>query len=89
VLISLGGGGEYFTLALTASTPNFVNSVTQIVTDYGFEGIDLGFETPSLVLDPGDADFRHPKTASVVNLVAALRELREHFGSQFMLTLVP
>jgi chitinase len=40
-------------------------------------------------LDPGDVDFRHPKTASVVNLIAALRELREHFGSQFMLTLVP
>jgi chitinase len=89
VLISLGGGGEYFTLAQTASIPNFVNSVTEIVTDYGFDGIDLDFETPSLVLDPGDTDFRHPKTASIVNLIAALKELREHFGPQFMLTLVP
>jgi chitinase len=44
VLISLGGGGEYFTLAQATSTPNFVNSVTQIVTDYGFDGIDLDFE---------------------------------------------
>jgi chitinase len=89
VLISLGGGGEYFTLAQTANIPNFVNSVTHIVTDYGFDGIDLDFETPSLVLDPGDVDFRHPTTASVVNLIAALKELREHFGPQFMLTLVP
>lgn len=89
VLISLGGGGEYFTLAQTASIPNFVNSVTQIVSDYGFDGIDLDFESPSLVLDPGDTDFRHPKTASVVNLIAGLRELREHFGPDFMLTLVP
>jgi chitinase len=89
VLISLGGGGEYFTLAQTGSIPNFVNSVTQIVMDYGFDGIDLDFETPSLVLDPGDADFRHPKTASVVNLIAALKQLREHFGPQFMLSLVP
>jgi chitinase len=89
VLISLGGGGEYFTLAQSASIPNFVNSVTQIVTDYGFDGIDLDFEAPSLVLDPGDADFRHPKTPSVVNLITGLRELREHFGPDFMLTLVP
>ena len=89
VLISLGGGGEYFTLSQQASIPNFVNSVTQIVTEYGFDGIDLDFESPSLVLDPGDTDFRHPKTASVVNLISALRQLREHFGPDFMLSLVP
>jgi chitinase len=89
VLISLGGGGEYFTLTQTASIPNFVTSVTQIMTEYGFDGIDLDFESPSLVLDPGDRDFRHPKTASVVNLVTALHELRAHFGLGFMLTLVP
>lgn len=89
VLISLGGGGEYFTLAQQSSIPNFVNSVSQIVTEYGFDGIDLDFETPSLVLDPGDTDFRHPKTASIVNLIAALRELRERLGPQFLLTLVP
>ncbi len=89
VLISLGGGGEYFTLTQTASITTFVNSVTQIVTEYGFDGIDLDFESPSLVLDAGDTDFRHPKTASVVNLIAALHELRQHFGPDFMLTLVP
>jgi len=89
VLISLGGGGEYFTLVQEASIPRFANSVTQIIEEYGFDGIDLDFETPSLVLDPGDIDFRHPKTASVVNLIAALRELREHFGPGFMLSLVP
>jgi len=89
VLISLGGGGEYFTLAQTASIPNFVNSVTQIVTDYGFDGIDLDFESPSLQLDPGDTDFRHPTTPSIVNLIAGLRQLREHFGPRFELTLVP
>ncbi len=89
VLISLGGGGEYFTLVQTASIPNFVNSVTQIVSEYGFDGIDIDIESPSLVLDPGDTDFRHPKTPSVVNLIAGLRQLRQHFGPAFMLTLVP
>jgi chitinase len=89
VLISLGGGGEYFTLAQQASIPNFVNSVSRIVTEYGFDGIDIDFETPSLDLDPGDTDFRHPKTASIVNLISALRELRERLGPAFMLSLVP
>ena len=46
-------------------------------------------KSPSLVLDPGDTDFRHPKTPSVVNLIAGLHELREHLGPDFMLTLVP
>jgi chitinase len=89
VLISLGGGGEYFTLDQQTSIPNFVNSVVQIETEFGFDGIDIDFESPSLALDPGDTDFRHPKTASEVNLIAALHQLREHFGPDFMLTLVP
>src|SRR5690242_19079391 len=75
VMISLGGGGQYFKLDDPRSIPNFVSSITQIVSEYGFDGIDLDFETPSLVLDPGDTDFRHPTTASIVNLISGLRQL--------------
>jgi chitinase len=89
VMISLGGGGEYFKLDGTQDIPNFVNSVTSIVTEYGFDGVDIDFETPSLSLVPGDTDFRHPITPSVVNLIAGLRQLREHFGPGFMISLVP
>ena len=89
VLISLGGGGEYFTLVQAASIPNFVNSVAQIVSEYGFDGVDIDLESPSLVLDPGDTNFRQPKTPSLVNLIAGLRQLRQQFGPDFMLTLVP
>jgi chitinase len=89
VMISLGGGGKYFTLNDPASIPNFVSSVTQIVTDYGFDGIDLDFETPSLNIDPGDTDFKHPTTPSIVNVISALRQLHEHFGPAFMISLVP
>jgi chitinase len=89
VMISLGGGGRYFTLNESASIPNFVSSVTQIVTDYGFDGIDLDFETPSLNIDPGDTDFKHPTTPSIVNVISALRQLHDHFGPSFMISLVP
>lgn len=89
VLISLGGGGQYFSLADPAHIPNLVSSVTRIVTEYGFDGIDLDFETPSLALNPGDTDFRHPTTPSIVNLISALRQLHDHFGPGFMISLVP
>ena len=89
VMISLGGGGRYFTLNDSASIPTFVSSVTQIVTDYGFDGIDLDFETPSLNIDPGDTDFKHPTTPSIVNVISALRQLHDHFGPGFMISLVP
>ena len=89
VMISLGGGGKFFTLVDPASIPTFVSSVTQIVTEYGFDGIDLDFETPSLNIDPGDTDFRNPTTPSIVNVISALRQLHDHFGSGFMISLVP
>jgi chitinase len=89
VMISLGGGGKYFTLTDSASIPTFVSSVTQIVTEYSFDGIDLDFETPSLNIDPGDTDFKHPTTPSIVNVISALRQLHDHFGPPFMISLVP
>lgn len=89
VMISLGGGGEYFTLADRRHIPVFVSSVERIVSEYGFDGVDIDFENPSLELDPGDRDFRHPTTPGIVNLIAALREIHNHFGPGFMLSLVP
>jgi chitinase len=89
VMISLGGGGEHFTLADPSRVPAFISSVTDIVTNYGFDGIDIDFESPSLSIDPGDTDFKHPTTPSIVNLISALRQLHDHFGSGFMISLVP
>jgi chitinase len=89
VMISLGGGGKVFTLVDPASVPGFVSSVTQIVTEYGFDGIDLDFESPSLNIDPGDTDFKHPTTPSIVNLISALRQLHDRFGPGFTISLVP
>jgi chitinase len=89
VMISLGGGGQHFTLADAERVPDFVSSVTRIVTEYGFDGIDIDFESPSLAIEPGDTDFKHPTTPSIVNLIAALRQLHDHFGPGFMISLVP
>jgi chitinase len=89
VMISLGGGGQHFTLADPKRVPTFVSSVTHIVSEYDFDGIDIDFESPSLSIDPGDTDFKHPTTPSIVNLISALRQLHDHFGAGFMISLVP
>ena len=89
VMISLGGGGRYFKLDAAKDIPNFVSSVASIIKGYGFNGVDIDFETPSLELAPGDTDFRHPVTPSIVNLITGLRELRKQFGPDFMISLVP
>jgi len=89
VMISLGGGGQHFTLADPKRVPTFVASVAQIVRDYGFDGIDVDFESPSLAIDLGDTDYRRPTTPSIVNLISAIRQLRDRFGPGFMVSLVP
>jgi chitinase len=89
VLISLGGGGQVVTLNTKEDLRKFFGSVSAIVQEYGFNGIDLDFETPSLILDPGDTDFRKPTTPSIVNLIVAMRQLRQRFGPKFMIAEVP
>ena len=89
VMISLGGGGVYVPLDGPNCVPNFVSSVTRIVASYGFDGVDIDLESPSLNLAPGDTDFKHPATPSIVNLISALRQLRDQLGPRFMISLVP
>lgn len=89
VLISLGGGGQVVTLNTAEDVHNFVDSVSAIVAKYGFDGVDLDIETPSLLINPGDTDFRKPTSPSIVNLIAAMHQLREHFGPKFMISEVP
>lgn len=89
VLISLGGGGEVVTLNTPVDLQDFATSVSAIVKQYGFDGIDLDLETPSLILDRGDTDFRHPTTRAIVNLITALQRLHHQFGPKFMIAEVP
>ncbi|HXR78766.1 MAG TPA: chitinase [Bryobacteraceae bacterium] len=89
VLISLGGGGQVVTLNTADDLHNFVSSVSAIVEKYGFDGVDLDIETPSLLINPGDTDFRKPTTPSIVNLITAMHRMREHFGPKFMIGEVP
>ena len=88
VMISLGGGGQHFTLADPNRVPNFVASVTHRHR-LRLRRHRYRFRKPVAVHRPGDTDFRHPTTPSIVNLISALRQLHDHFGPHFMISLVP
>ncbi len=89
VMISLGGGGQNFQVRTPEARQKFIDTVTQIVEQYGFDGVDIDFEAPSIVTEPGDSDFRRPTSSGTVNLIAALHTLHDHFGPNFMISLVP
>ncbi|MBM7117441.1 fibronectin type III domain-containing protein [Archangium primigenium] len=89
VIISIGGANGQVRLETTAARDAFVSSMTSIIQTYGFDGMDIDFEGHSLSLNAGDADIKNPKTPVVVNLIAAIRSLRNNFGTKFMLTMAP
>jgi len=89
VMISLGGGGQHFTLDTEEGKQRFIHSVEDICARYGFDGIDIDFEASSMNLVPGDTDPKHSISPTTVNMIAAMREIHDHFGKNFMLSLVP
>jgi len=89
VLLSIGGQNGQVQLTTAAARDAFVRSVSEIIDRYGLDGLDVDFEGHSLYLDPGDTDFRNPTTPVVVNLISALRTLKQRYGPDFVLTMAP
>ena len=89
VLISIGGGTGSFDLDNENDINLFVNSLSQIIEKYGFNGVDIDLEGQSLFIQDGDFDFRNPQTKTIANFIKAIKELYEKFGDEFILTLAP
>jgi chitinase len=89
VLLSIGGANTVVELNNETDKQNFINSVANIITLYGLNGVDIDFEGSSLSLNAGDLDFRAPTTPKVINLISALRTLKSRFGSDFILSMAP
>lgn len=89
VIISIGGANGQVQLATAAARQAFVTSMKTIITKYGFDGLDIDFEGHSLYFNSGDNDFRNPTTPVITNLISAVRELHDFYGSSFMLTMAP
>ena len=90
VLISVGGGGGPHTQLLNDDDlKNFVTSVEGIVDKYKLDGLDLDFEDGIFAVDEGDNDVFHPTTPTIVNMITAMHQLRDHYGDSFMITAPP
>jgi chitinase len=86
VLISIGGalGSQSFSMTSQSQEDNFVNSIIGIVNTFGYDGIDIDIErnldAPGPPNNPG---------GSVQRIINACNRLKDHFGSNFMLTFAP
>jgi chitinase len=88
VLLSIGGANGNISLNTSQDVTNFVQSVSALIQQFGFDGIDIDIENNSFVLQSGDNDFTNPKTPTIVNMSNALHQLAAKFPN-FMLTFAP
>jgi chitinase len=88
VVISIGGQNGVVLLPDAAAKTRFVNSMISIIDKYGFNGIDIDLET-GMSLNGGDSDLKNPTTPQIVNLIAAIKEIYNHYGSSFIVSMAP
>jgi chitinase len=89
VLLSLGGANAVIQLTSDTDIQHFVSTLTSIIQEYGFDGIDLDLEGTSLILNNGDTDFRAPTTPIIVNLIKAVNQLLAQFPGGLILSAAP
>jgi len=89
VLLSIGGGNHPVVLNSRQQAQAFTRSIINILNQYGFNGVDINLEKHSLVLAPGDLDFRRPTTPRVVHFIEAIRNLTAHYDNSFILSASP
>jgi chitinase len=88
VVLSIGGANGSPAIIDEAGRRNFVRSVTDLVREYGFDGIDINLEG-KVRLDGDDSDLQNPRSPSIVRLIEAVRGIRSAFGDDFILSLTP
>ncbi|UOB16797.1 glycosyl hydrolase family 18 protein [Abyssalbus ytuae] len=89
VVISMGGETGVVSIDSPEAAQNFSSSMINIITEYGFDGMDIDFEGSSISLAGGDTDFRNPTSPKIVNLISACQTILNHFGSDFILSMAP
>ena len=91
VLLSIGGANTSISLNNNTNSALFVNSMTTLLTTYGFDGIDIDVEHGDSILASGTISI--PNSPSVINLISAISQIKSNYYSAFnremMLTFAP
>ena len=93
IIASIGGQNGHVELNTVAEKNEFVKGLKDIVDEYGFDGIDLDFEGGSMNFEAGAlTDFSYTGISAfpkLKNVVDAFKEIKQHYGSSFILTCAP
>ncbi|TVR39827.1 MAG: T9SS C-terminal target domain-containing protein [Cryomorphaceae bacterium] len=92
VVISVGGATASVSLDTEDQKNDFVQSMSDIISQYGFNGLDIDIEYGSTILAAGGT-ISNPTSASQLNLIEAVKEIMEHYhienGEKLFLTFAP
>ncbi|MGR5165798.1 Ig-like domain-containing protein [Vibrio astriarenae] len=80
IVLSLGGALGTITLNDDASQQAFVSSLTDIIVEWGFDGLDVDYESGSNLVNGSEIQKRLP---------VALREIQDNLGRDLYLTMAP
>ncbi|MBL0097667.1 MAG: hypothetical protein IPP46_15095 [Bacteroidetes bacterium] len=81
VLISIGGATAPVSLNNVVERDSFINSMTRILTNYGFDGMDIDLEGSSLALTGGTINA--PVDPPVIHLVEAVKQIMDNYRINF------
>ncbi|PSV32557.1 Ig-like domain-containing protein [Photobacterium sp. GB-72] len=80
IVLSLGGAEGTITLNNDADQANFVSSLTDIINEWGFDGLDIDLESGSNLLHGTEIQARLP---------VALKQIEANIGGDMYLTMAP
>jgi chitinase len=86
---SLGGAEGVINVDNSQKVGNCVTSLNGLIDKYNLDGLDIDLEGGSLSLDPGDTDFRNPRTARVTGVIQCIRGVLSAQPRGFGLSMAP
>ena len=91
VLVSVGGATAQVVLSSTAERDTFINTMTNIINTFGFDGMDIDLEGSSLTVSGGTIS--SPVDQPIIRMIYAIRQIMSDFysahGHKMFLTMAP
>jgi chitinase len=94
VLISVGGGGTTVDLTTVANKTAFINSMTTILSTYGFDGMDIDIEGGNSILNASGGTTTTPTNPGQIHIIEATKQIMVNYRAansnrKMLLTMAP